>query len=60
MILTQMINEVLRHHSVMQFIPRETPKNMKYKGKLQIVVCQSYIIYFLILDNHPQTLTICM
>ncbi|KAH9568437.1 hypothetical protein CY35_03G077000 [Sphagnum magellanicum] len=28
---TQMINEVLRHHSVMQFIPRETPKNMKYK-----------------------------
>jgi len=39
MILTQMINEVLRHHSVMQFIPRETLKNMKYKGKLQIVVC---------------------
>ncbi|CAM6027897.1 unnamed protein product, partial [Sphagnum balticum] len=28
---TQMINEVLRHHSVMQFIPRETTKNMKYK-----------------------------
>jgi cytochrome P450 len=39
MILTQMINEVLRHHSVMLFIPRATPENMKYKGELQIVVC---------------------
>jgi cytochrome P450 len=35
MILTQMINEVLRLHSLTPFIPRETEKNMNYKGKPQ-------------------------
>jgi len=35
MILTQMIDEVLRHHSSVPFIPRKAPKDTKYKGKFQ-------------------------
>jgi hypothetical protein len=60
MILTQMINEVLRDHSSVPFIPRKAAKNTKYKCKFQNCCRLKLCHIFLMLDNHPQTLTICI